>query len=145
MNEPTNSNKSNDDFESFVQEQWFKWSPILMLGNHTLSLKPIVDPSDDDYLSVCLRYPYLDQRIQYAPSAVKKFRENPNEFVCDLVHEFCHFLTDPLYVKATQRCVSHNEIESERERLTDHIQRIVTQLYLRNAKEVNECESETNG
>ena len=42
-----------------------------------------------------------------------------------MVHEFCHLLTDGLYTKATKRFASKDEIENERERLTDHITRAI--------------------
>jgi len=45
-----------------------------------------------------------------------------------ILHELCHILTDPLYVKARRRFVSNDEIEDERERLTDKMAVILNNL-----------------
>ena len=56
---------------------------------------------------------------------VWKNKESLPPFV---VHELCHLITDPLYVKASQRYVGDKEIEAERERITDTICNIVLRI-----------------
>lgn len=114
-------------FEARVYELWRQWSPVLLLEHHSLTVRPMPE-HDKGYMRSALRYPYLDARIEYGPEAVRDWEgDRQRETEAAVVHEFCHFLTDPLYCKATSRYVSKDEIEDERERLTDHIQRIVLQ------------------
>lgn len=69
-------------------------------------------------------YPYKSIHIKYSDDLVKDWKEG-EDVIPTLVHEMCHPLTDALYVKGTIRFASRQEIEDERERLTDHIANII--------------------
>lgn len=52
------------------------------------------------------------------------------EALATLIHEYIHPLTDPLYCKARSRYVTHDELNDEREALTDHIANIIIKANL---------------
>lgn len=70
-------------------------------------------------------YPYKTIHIKYSDDMVKDFKEGI-DVTATLIHEMCHPLTDPLYCKGINRYSSRNEINDERERLTDHIANIIS-------------------
>ncbi len=79
---------------------------------------------DTSLAESAFHYPYLDATIRYGDELVNKVK-NKQDITHIILHEMCHSITDPLYSKAMQRLVSRDEIEDERERLTDHIANII--------------------
>ena len=71
---------------------------------------------------------YMDATLRLYPSAHKKWKDGKYEALGRiLVHEFCHVLTDPLYVIAAEG-VSRREgpnLEHVRENTTQHVANIV--------------------
>ena len=71
---------------------------------------------------------YMDATLRLYPSAHKKWKDGKYEALGRiLVHEFCHVLTDPLYVIAAEG-VSRREgpnLEHVRENTTQHFANIV--------------------
>lgn len=114
--------KENKKYLKWLDDMWEKWSPILMLQKHTM----LFIKDNSRFYSCEVRYPYLNSRVTYSDESFKLWKQDKKISEEYVVHEFCHLITDPLYVKSLQRFVSKNEIEDERELLTDHIQRIVT-------------------
>jgi len=110
---------------------------IIWFDNHIKYYKPFLGidlqeikikyDSEVNYLSIGLSYPYLNPTIYFGEKAFEDFKNNKITKQT-VLHELCHILTDPLYVKATQRYVSTDEIEAERERLTDTIGNIINNL-----------------
>jgi hypothetical protein len=112
-----------------------KWAKIILLKVQKIVLVEDFTPVSLEYkkklrhdaIAECeCEYPYKTITINYSDELVemfdkKKFRELTNI----LVHEMCHPITDPLYQKAIYRYIGSNEVEDERERLTDHIAGIV--------------------
>jgi hypothetical protein len=115
------------------QKDFEKWAtPILNKLQDTLLLhdfQPLTIEAKYDIRVVAqceLNYPYKSITIQYSESLLKDWVAGKKEKVKGvLVHEMCHPITDPLYCKSTNRFVSKDEIEDERERLTDHIANIL--------------------
>lgn len=80
----------------------------------------------ESYAECRVAYPYKSITIKYGDAALHDFKEKKYEDIVDaLTHEMCHPITDPLYVKGVSRWASRQEIEDERERLTDHIANII--------------------
>lgn len=105
----------NNIIEAFV--------PLLMLQHFTFDL----NEDEDAYFTCKFCYPHFEAVISYSKQAEKDFDGGKN-ITRYVVHELCHLITDPLYSKAFDRFVSKNEIEDERERLTDWIARMVMRL-----------------
>ena len=113
----------NKDFEKYVYKQIAKYAKILLLDQHTIELKYPTETKDAILECVC-QYPYLNATINYGDKVIQKWKNKEN-IIPYIVHELCHIITDPLYCKAVTKYVSKNEIEDEREKLTDYISHIV--------------------
>jgi hypothetical protein len=78
-----------------------------------------------------VHYPYKTITVRYDDDLVQDWLGgNEQRVVGVLTHEMCHPLTDPLYCKAVERWTAQQEIEDERERLTDHIANIILRANL---------------
>jgi hypothetical protein len=112
--------KTKKDFEKYLLATIEKYKPVLLLQQHTFT----VSDGAEAYMEACFRYPYLNPLIKYSEKVFEDWK-NGADVTETVVHEMCHYLTDPLYCKATERYVSKGEVESERELLTDTISSIV--------------------
>ena len=117
---------THEDFEIYIQSLIDKYIPILMIQRHTVEIKSGTK-SDTAYFEFNYNYPYLNQTICYSDKAFKEWAEGKDAEPY-ILHELCHTLTDPLYSKAVDRYIGKNEVEDERERLTDHICSIILKL-----------------
>lgn len=108
-------------YEKWLYKQWAKWAPVLLIERHDVVFKR----DDNEYMTCSFNNPYLDIVITWSKASRKRWRRNKAEHLNDVVHEFCHIITNPLYGKATSRYLHREELEYEREQLTDHIRRIV--------------------
>jgi hypothetical protein len=116
--------KTKKEFEKWAMVYLKKIQKILLLDDfHPLS----IEPSNKKNISECkFNYPYKSINIGYSDGVFEDFQKGKIEDVLGvLVHEMCHSITDPLYSKAVSRYVGKDEIEDERERLTDHIANIL--------------------
>ena len=119
-----NKPKTKQDFERWITEQIAFYKPILGLELQKILVEEV---GGDHYLQCKLTYPYLDPTVGYTNLAFLDFQKNAID-KDRILHELCHAITDPLYVKSTSRYVSKNEIEDERERLTDTFAAIIRKL-----------------
>ena len=70
-------------------------------------------------------HPYQWLIIQYTDRLVEEWKKSNDYAKNVLTHEVCHALTDPLYNAGWQRFTGKDQLEDEREKLTDHIANIV--------------------
>ncbi len=111
-----------EEYEKFVRDMFEKYKGILFIEKFNLYLKH----SNDKYLCSKFHYPYLNIYIEYSDKAMENWKDDKLDAEHEIVHEFCHMITDPFYCKANARYVSVDEVSQERERLTDHIAKIVS-------------------
>jgi hypothetical protein len=116
-------NKTEKDFIKWIKETIDYYLPKLFININKIEIEK---GEETRYLEITCTYPYLDPTLKYSERAfnawikgkIKKDR---------ILHEICHILTDPLYSKANDRFSGKNEIEDERERLTDTLASILIQ------------------
>ena len=113
----------NRNFKKWIEQTIEYYRPYLQIGTQKIR----VEKDDVNYMEITFTYPYLEPYIKYSEKAEKSWLEGhlPKDRI---LHELCHILTDPLYAKATSRYVSKNEIEDEREKLTDTLSVILDNL-----------------
>jgi len=116
--------KTKTDFENWIKKQVKIYKPVLGLELQEIEIK---QGKHTDYLSMDCCYPYLEPLIRYSDSAFEAWKKG-NLPADRILHELCHILTDPLYVKALSRHAGKADIEDERERLTDTISIIIRNL-----------------
>jgi len=116
-------NKTKKDFEKWILKQvdYYKFSLGLDLNKIT------VKEDNVEYFGMGCSYPYLDSEIKYSQNAFEDWTKGIVKK--DIVlHELCHVITDPFYVKAISRYLGKQEIEDEREKLTDTVSAIIRRL-----------------
>lgn len=115
--------KTEKEFESWANDILKRLQTILLLDSFTL--QPI-EKSGSKASESKLNYPYRDIQIRYSEDLFKDWEnEKFNDAIQVLIHEMVHPLTDPLYCVSMDRFVSRDQIENEREGLTDYIANIV--------------------
>lgn len=115
--------KSNAKFEAYVYKVIEKYSKILLLDKHRFELRGVLE--NENALMECkFSYPYLLVILNYGQEVVNRWKHK-KDIVPIIVHELCHPITDPLYAKACSIWKSKDEVEDEREKLTDYITNIV--------------------
>jgi len=111
-------------FKAWIEKIIKVYSPILGISLHRILIE--ADPKQA-YLAITCTYPYLDPTIKYSEKAYKDWVKG--KLTKDrILHELIHILTDPLYNKALSRFVGKDEIEDEREKLTDTLSAIIRNL-----------------
>lgn len=119
-----NNIKTEKEFVSWIREQIDFYSPILGLQIQRIEIEK---GEDTKFMEITCTYPYLEPIIRYSHHSFEKWQKG--KFPKDrILHELCHILTDPLYVKAIERYVGKGDILDERERLTDTIAVIIRNL-----------------
>lgn len=118
--------KKNKEFEKWALPKLIKYQKILLLEDfHPLK----IEFSDSDASECVFVYPYKSITVRYSKGLLEAFKKKDYDHILDvLVHELCHAITDPLYAKATSRWCGKEEVEDEREGLTDHIANIIRKL-----------------
>ena len=118
--------KEQKEFEEWANQQLRAIQKLLLLDSYRL--EPIESHEDAKFLESKYRYPYKEIVIRYGLD-VNKYWPNEKEYLYNaLVHEMCHPITDPFYTKAITRHTTKDEVEDERERLTDYIANIILKL-----------------
>jgi hypothetical protein len=110
-------------FEEWIREQIKYYAPILGIGKFNIGIKK----HNCEYMEMTYSYPYMDYDLRYSKKALKAWEDGYLKRD-RVLHELCHIITDPLYGKALERCITKEGIEDERERLTDHLAMIVKDL-----------------
>ncbi|MFA5299604.1 MAG: hypothetical protein WC389_15555 [Lutibacter sp.] len=101
---------------------------ILGLNIFHFSIEKKETPIEKDTtMQIVFSYPYMYAKIHYFDKTIINWLNGDN-LISHVTHELCHMITDPLYGKAVSRFCSVQEIEDERERLTDYISNIVCKL-----------------
>lgn len=114
----------NKKFEEWVLKQVKYYKPFLDINLQDIG----VDfNKKTEYLSISFTYPYLEPTILYSLRAVEDWKEKRLS-KDKILHELCHIITDPFYSIALDRHASKEQIENERERLTDTLQVIIKNL-----------------
>ena len=87
---------------------------------------------DKPEVSDCkFNYPYQTIKVRYSKCIYEDWEKKDYRAAIEvLIHEMCHPLTDGLYAKATSRYCTKDEVEDEREKLTDHIANILVKSNL---------------
>lgn len=111
-------------YEEWIKKMFDKYKGILFIDKYHLRVQEV---GDDTYLGSRFNYPYLDIVIEYSPKAIKDWQKDKTEAERRIIHEFCHTVTDPFYATII-KFPTKQDIENERERLTDHIAQIVIKL-----------------
>ena len=112
------------EFVNWIKKQIDYYKPYLDINLQNIQVK---ENSSIEYLQIECAYPYLEPIINFSEKAFVNWKEG--KLSKDrILHELCHIITDPLYNKAIARYVSKDEIEDERERLTDTICIILNNL-----------------
>jgi len=109
----------NKELEKEIYKIIGKYQHILLLNRNTFELKYPTENKESLAECVC-NYPYLNVIINYGDKLVEKWKKK-EDIVPYIVHEMCHVITDPLYCKAIGRYATKDEINDERELLTDYI------------------------
>lgn len=112
------------EFEKYVESIFEKYKNKLLIADRTFEIKYGLSNSDA-LMESRTAYPYLSIILDYGDEVVDKWKKKDKTVKWVIIHELCHTITDPLYCKAITRYVSKDEIEDERERLTDKIANIV--------------------
>lgn len=103
-----------------------KAQKVLLLEDFTPLTIEYGCKSPNAHAECVLQYPYKSITVRYGKDLLDDWcASKRDEVKAVLIHEMCHPITDPLYCKASERWVGRNEIEDERERLTDHIANII--------------------
>lgn len=113
----------NPKFEKYIFLIIKQYSKVLLLEQHTFKVRYGTE-SSDALMECTFAYPYLNITLNYSDKVVEKWKKK-EDVIPFIVHEMCHPITDPLYAKTCTRYVSKNEVEDEREKLTDYIANIV--------------------
>lgn len=117
------------DCKTFIDRIVKHYQTVLRLNDVTFKVQKV---HDGEYLACKFRYPYTDTILYYGEDFERDYKQmdryDKNELERRIVHEMLHQLTDPLYAKATSRWVGQQDIEDERERLTDRIATIVCSI-----------------
>lgn len=112
-------------FEKWAMPQLRKLQKLYLL-EHFEPLRIETTDKENVVAECAISYPYQSITIRYSSELTKDFRDKKfSSIMATLAHEMAHPLTDPLYWKATGRYSSKEEINDEREKLTDHIANIL--------------------
>lgn len=118
--------KNKIEFEKYLMQISLKYQKVLLLEHATLKWT-YGTGNKDSYAESWVTYPYLSINLHYSQDMLDKWLKNKKDIniVYTVIHELIHTLTDPLYIKGNNRYISKDEINDERERLTDHMANII--------------------
>lgn len=116
--------KQEKEYIKWIHKMYEKYKAVLFIEKYHLKTKKI----ENGYLASEFNYPYLDIEIQYTQEAINTWLKDKKDHERRMIHEFCHTITDPFYNVAIE-CSTRQQIEHERERLTDHVAQIVNKHF----------------
>ncbi|MCP5375208.1 MAG: hypothetical protein H6743_03830 [Rickettsiaceae bacterium] len=115
----------NKEFENWALKKLEKIQKVLLLEDYY----PITISFKEDKTATAqakFNYPYKSIDIFYSQGLLDNYVEKKYSFIIGvLIHEMVHSLTDPLYDCGYQRFLAKDQLENEREKLTDHIANII--------------------
>lgn len=117
--------KTHKEFKKWIKESIDMYVPILGLQLNEILIE---HGKETNYLEIECNYPYIDSNIKYSEKAFENWEKGEMKRH-RILHELCHIITDPLYVKAIERYVTKIDINDERERLTDIMSAIIRRLF----------------
>ena len=112
--------KLEKEYIDFIKKMYKKYAPILFMEKYEVGCTK----NNDVYLASKFNYPYLDVTIEYSDRAIDWYKANKQVAERELLHEFCHVITDQFYVT----CIGYHskeQMEQARERMVDHIAQII--------------------
>jgi hypothetical protein len=125
----------NADFNRWLDKNTTLLIDLYGIGNITLSIDdqsgnaPRNKQGADVLFRIHYSLPYRTANIWYYQKAINLFKEkNFSVLRIALTHEIAHILTSPLADLATNRYVSHREIEDCLEHLTETIGQLCRKL-----------------
>ena len=111
-------------FEKYLKAKVLEYQKVLGIDMQSIEIEYKKDIS---YMQMVYTYPYINPILKYSDNVLRDFKDGKVKDQV-IIHELTHILTDPLYAKAASRYVGKDEIEDERERLTDIISTIIHNL-----------------
>ena len=121
--------KERKEFDTWARKIIQKYQPILLVSDHTFDIEFKEKLARSSLFEHSTMYPYKTCYIMYGETAMMYWKEgNKEELRQGLIHELCHDITDPMYVVASARYATEDQLLNERERLTDHIANIIVHL-----------------
>ena len=124
--------KLEKQYEIWIRQMYNKYKSILFIEKYDFKVEYSKDK--EHYLSSKFNYPYLDAKVIWGIDAFTDWKKDKISAERRIVHEFCHIITDPFYTSAVNIRSTGNQIENERERLTDHIAQIVNKHFTKYSK-----------
>ena len=120
--------QNRKEYTEWLTSLWNKYKDTLGLGLFLFELHEIKETLSSPLMECKVRYPYLEAHIGYSESSFKMWQDDKQKAQHVFIHEMCHVVTDPFYVKAVARYLSEDCLEAERERLTDLIAVLVCRI-----------------
>lgn len=115
------------ELEKYLNNELKRLQKVLLLNDFYLN--DVEYRKDlEGYLETAFLYPYKIIEIRYSDLVIRDWKEGKRKFKHELIHELCHSITDPLYSVAWDRWVTKDQINNERERVTDNIANLVINL-----------------
>ena len=111
-------------FQEYIHSVIAEYAPVLRLQHFTFEVEKV----EKKYMECHFCYPYLSATVRYGEEAEKDY-DHGKPMAHIIVHELCHLITDPLYSRAFDRFTTESALEDERERVTDHVAKVVFALY----------------
>lgn len=122
--------KEEIQYEKWIKQMYEKYKSILFIEKYHFR---VGKGKETEYLESEFNYPYLDAKILWSEKSLKDWQKNKEDAERRIIHEFCHIITDPFYATVL-KFPTRQDIEYERERLTDHIAQIVNKHFTKLSK-----------
>ena len=117
--------KKEQQYRKWIEHMFEKYKSILFIEKYHFKCEK---DSETYYLASRFNHPYLNITIFYSEKSMKDWAKDKKDAERNLVHEFCHTITDPFY-STVVNWPSKTSLEDQRERLTDHIAQIVNKHF----------------
>jgi hypothetical protein len=112
--------------KKWIEQKAEKYKQTLFLSGYNLNVE--YKNTNDSIMRARPTFPYKEMCLEFGDEMINEIRTNKKQAERIVLHEVVHTLTDPLYIKGTRRFISDQEIEDEREALTDKITMILYPL-----------------
>jgi len=124
-----------NQFEEWANPIIKEYQDILLLQDHLVSIN-LNDRfefeegyTSADFFECTIIYPYKEISIKYGKRVLNFYTEGQLDSLKQaILHELIHCLTEPLYSVGVDRYATADWLNSERERLTDHIANVLHKI-----------------